>query len=105
MRSVAVVRTPVFLTLAVAVAVLMIVVPAGAMTVPLIVTLSLPPAFRLRMLQRTSGALTVQPLPVPGAPFTMTWVATTLDASSPWVPSTTTTSSARVVEVLVTSTV
>ena len=54
------------------------------------------------MLQRTSGAATVHPLPVPRAPLLITWVATMLAASSPWVPSTTTTSSARVVAALVT---
>ncbi len=103
-RSVAVARTPVFLMFAVATAVLISVVPAGAITSPRMVMVRVPPALRLRMLQRTSGAATVQPLPLPSAPFVITWVATMLEATRPWVPSTTTTSSARVVAALVTRT-
>src|SRR6476469_3205069 len=103
-RSVAVARTPVFLMLAVAVAVLMMVVPAGATTVPRTVITTVPPGLRLRTLQRTSGAATAQPLPLPRVPLVITWVATMLDASRPCVPSTTTRSSARVVAVLVTRT-
>src|SRR5688572_8897505 len=82
-RSVAVARTPVFLMFAVAVAVLMSVVPAGATTRPRIVMVSVPPALRLRMLHRTSGAVAAHPLPLPTVPLTTTWVATMLDASRP----------------------
>jgi hypothetical protein len=64
--------------------------------------LSVPPAVSDLIVQRTPGALTTQPFPVPRDPLTMAWVATMLAASRPCVPSTTTTSSARVVLVLVT---
>jgi hypothetical protein len=102
--SVAVAVTPVFLMLAVAVAVLMRTVPAGDTTLPVMVMVRVPPALSERIAQRTSGAVTTHPLPVPTVPLTTAWVATMPAASSPCVPSTTTTSSARVVLVLVTRT-
>src|SRR5207237_3205832 len=71
--SEALLLTPVFLTLPVTAAVLKIVVPADAITVPVIVIVIVPPELSVRTEQRTCGALTVQPLPLPTVPLTTTW--------------------------------
>ena len=81
--SVAVAVTPVLRTLPVTVAVLISVAPAGAMTVPVMVMVRVPPGLRVRILQRTSGADTKQPLPLPTVPLTTACVATMLAASRP----------------------
>src|SRR5688500_16031766 len=68
--SEAVFDTPVFLTLPVTVAVLKIVDPADERTVPVIVTVSVPPEFSERIEHLTCGAITAQPLPLPSVPLT-----------------------------------
>src|SRR5690349_9414653 len=61
--SEAVFEMPVFLTLPVTVAVLKIVEPADVTTVPVIVTVIVPPELSERTEHRTCGATTAQPLP------------------------------------------
>jgi hypothetical protein len=94
--------TPWFLMFPVTAAVLKIEAPAVLTTRPWIVTVIVPPGFSVRTLQVTCGALTKHPPVLPIVPFATTWLAMMLDASRLWVPSVMTTSSARVVAMLVT---
>src|SRR5262245_8312031 len=101
-RSVSVADVPAFLMFPVTVAVLMMVEPADCTTCPLTVISTVPPAFRLLSVHFAWGAATVHPPNVPMAPLVMIWLTCRLEASSPCVPSTITTSSARYGDVLVT---
>ena len=94
-NSVSVLVVPMFLIFAVTVAVLMMFDPADATTWPFTVISSVPPAFRLLIEHRVCGAATVHPPNVPMLPLVTTCDTWMLAASSPCVPSTTTTSSAR----------